>query len=78
MGQQRQIVAENVDTDGKQHKRQTYPESPIVMRSAPVRRQGIVRPFVRIVNAFGAHSLDDVSSRASYLPARAALLHLAR
>src|ERR1035438_5252423 len=38
----RQVIAQEIDNDGREHKKQTDPDTPIQMRASPVRMVDIV------------------------------------
>jgi hypothetical protein len=88
----RQVIAQDIDRDGREHKEQADPDAPITMRAFPVR----IRLMMNAVASRGAmlvrtmftfiywHGTSIVCKRKSfsiavlYSPRRAAWLHRAR
>jgi hypothetical protein len=78
--QERQVVAQDVDRHRPEHKNETDPEAPVMMRAPPIGHltlRSAIRPWLTVVFDI-AHWIGVVSIAAVYAPRRAARLHLAR
>jgi len=79
--EERQVIAHDIDRDGREHEKQTDPNTPITMRTSPVRTMVMMhsvalRPFVSGVTVVTLAHWFSFSIAALYSPRRADRLHL--